>query len=496
MEIEVQPLDVPFAERASETVVLRSSDFLSRRRVKTGLFMLGDLCALSAAYVIAAVAATTVFGVAKSSLGPPLYPFFFVPFCAAVFYLMDGYGMPDLRRPEREVELSFKAVSFSLLSLLAANAIVLKGEMFSRYFVLLWYFFALGLVPSLRFALRGLYSWAWWHGRGLNRALFIGQGRELQHFQELLSVQRHKAYHLVAAIIPDLYGAYDSRGSIALSPDSSRWESISERQTVQVVILGRSLCNSHNELFREILASSCRRNLDVTLFADTWYPNGMHRQLDSFTGSSYLSTGSRWNSELQQFCKRCLDIVFGVIGSLITLALAPIIGLLINLEDRGPIFHLREFVGSDGDTRHYRKFRTMVQNADEILQNDPELRSRFANNHKLRDDPRVLRIGRFLRKYSIDEFPQFFSLLTGHLSLVGPRVISRAEKDRYGSFLSRRLSVKPGMTGYWQVMGRQTTTYDERIQMDEFYLNHWSIWLDLYIVAKTFGKLIWPEGAY
>ncbi len=105
-------------------------------------------------------------------------------------------------------------------------------------------------------------------------------------------------------------------------------------------------------------------------------------------------------------------------------------------------------------------------------------------------------MGRFLRRYSLDEFPQFFSLLTGQLTFVGPRVISREEKERYGALLPKLLSVKPGLTGFWQVKGRQTTSYDERIQMDMFYIDHWSIWLDLVIMVKTVGKVLRAEGAY
>lgn len=492
----VHPVEILSPTSVTVTLVSRSSDFLSKRIVKASLFMLGDLCALALAYWAAGASAADFFRVARSSLGPAAYPMFFVPFCAAIFYLMDGYGMADLRRPEHELELSFKAVSFSLLSLLAANVILFKGEPFSRYFIFLWYAFALMFVLCVRFGLRGFYGWTWRRGRALNRALFIGQGHELDYFRTVLSVQRHKAYQIVAAVITNAFENPVIAETITPVSDGARWANVAESENARVAILGRSVCNAGDECVREILASCTRHKLSVILLADTFFPSGMRRQLDYFTGSSYLTPEARWHNLLQQLCKRLIDLLFGVAGSGVTLLLTPIVGLLINLEDRGPIFHLREFVTCDGETRYYRKFRTMVINADQILQNNQELKSRFTDNHKLRDDPRVLRFGRFLRKYSIDEFPQFFSLLTGRLSLVGPRVISQAEKGRYGESLSRRLSVKPGMTGYWQVMGRQTTTYDERVHMDNFYVNHWSIWLDLYIIARTFGKLLWPEGAY
>ncbi len=134
--------------------------------------------------------------------------------------------------------------------------------------------------------------------------------------------------------------------------------------------------------------------------------------------------------------------------------------------------------------------------ADRVLQADVALRSRFCEQQKLIDDPRITRVGRFLRKFSLDEFPQFFSVLTGNLTFVGPRTIRQEESVRYGQQLEKLLSFKPGVTGFWQVMGRQTTTYEERVEMDMFYIDHWSIWLDLVIIAKTFWKVLKAEGAY
>jgi lipopolysaccharide/colanic/teichoic acid biosynthesis glycosyltransferase len=193
--------------------------------------------------------------------------------------------------------------------------------------------------------------------------------------------------------------------------------------------------------------------------------------------------------------KLALDRIIGFLGSIVTLLITPFIAALLKREDGGPIFHRREFVDNDGQLRHYLKFRTMVVNADQILRDSPVLKKEFDHKYKLPDDPRILRTGRFLRKYSIDEFPQFFSVLTGRLTFVGPRVISREETARYGELLPKLLSVKPGVTGYWQVMGRQRTTYAERIKMDMFYIDHWSLGLDSLIMAKTFWKVLRADGA-
>jgi lipopolysaccharide/colanic/teichoic acid biosynthesis glycosyltransferase len=188
--------------------------------------------------------------------------------------------------------------------------------------------------------------------------------------------------------------------------------------------------------------------------------------------------------------------LIGVLGSLLTLAITPLVALLLKWEDRGPVFHRREFVRCDGRIGYYLKFRTMVVGADELLRGNSSLKQQFDDKYKLQQDPRVLRVGRVLRKYSIDEFPQFFSLLSGRLTFVGPRVISREEIPRYGELVSKLLSTKPGMTGYWQIMGRQQTTYAERVNMDMFYIDHWSLRLDLIIMARTVWKVLRTEGAY
>jgi lipopolysaccharide/colanic/teichoic acid biosynthesis glycosyltransferase len=209
-----------------------------------------------------------------------------------------------------------------------------------------------------------------------------------------------------------------------------------------------------------------------------------------------LSATPARGASTRSVTKKMLDRVIGMVGSLITLPMIPVIALLLKREDDGPVFHRREFIDCDGEVRYYLKFRTMVTDADQRLQGDAELRQRFDSKYKLQHDPRVLRIGHTLRKYSLDEFPQFFSLLAGKLTFVGPRVISREETSRYGDLLPKLLSVKPGMTGYWQVTGRQNTSYAERIELDMFYIDHWSLKLDFIIMAKTIWKVLRADGAY
>jgi lipopolysaccharide/colanic/teichoic acid biosynthesis glycosyltransferase len=146
------------------------------------------------------------------------------------------------------------------------------------------------------------------------------------------------------------------------------------------------------------------------------------------------------------------------------------------------------------------KFRTMVENAEQLLEEhlakNPQLREEWDNTHKLRQDPRVTRIGRILRRTSLDELPQIWNVLRGEMSLVGPRPVVSAEVEKYGESFDFYRAVRPGITGLWQVSGRSDTSYSERVALDVRYVRHWSVWLDIYLLARTFRVVFRGSGAY
>ena len=138
----------------------------------------------------------------------------------------------------------------------------------------------------------------------------------------------------------------------------------------------------------------------------------------------------------------------------------------------------------------------MYTNGDELLATDPKLRRQFEENHKLKDDPRVTRVGKWLRRTSLDELPQLFNVLVGQMSLVGPRMITEAERSRYGKWHLNLFTVKPGITGLWQVSGRSDVSYEERVKMDMSYIRNYSIWVDLYVLWVTVPAVLKGRGAY
>jgi Undecaprenyl-phosphate galactose phosphotransferase WbaP len=198
--------------------------------------------------------------------------------------------------------------------------------------------------------------------------------------------------------------------------------------------------------------------------------------------------------------KRALDLIVTITLGLAALPLIGLIALLIRLGSPGPLFYGQERVGRFGRRFKAWKFRTMLPSADTVLakylDEHPELAAEWKANHKLRCDPRVTWIGRWLRSTSLDELPQIWNVLMGEMSLVGPRPIVTAEIEKYAECYEHYVQVLPGITGLWQVSGRNNTTYEERVALDVYYIQNWSLWLDVYILACTAKVVLLCEGAY
>lgn len=211
-----------------------------------------------------------------------------------------------------------------------------------------------------------------------------------------------------------------------------------------------------------------------------------------------LTLADNLNRPLARLMKRSFDLV---VASMALLALLPffgIVSMLIRL-DGGPAFYGHRRVGEKGREFHCRKFRTMHVDSDailkEVLENDPLRAAEWARDQKLRNDPRVTPVGEFLRKTSLDELPQLINVIRGEMSLVGPRPVTYAEVLRYGEDAEYYLSAKPGITGLWQVSGRNETTYMRRVELDAWYVKNWSLWQDIAIMFKTFPAVLLRRGA-
>ncbi|GHU64653.1 undecaprenyl-phosphate galactose phosphotransferase WbaP [Spirochaetia bacterium] len=243
--------------------------------------------------------------------------------------------------------------------------------------------------------------------------------------------------------------------------------------------------------------SAFRYNVLIPGFASL---NNIWMSVRDFDGILGLATSHRLRMSWNLVIKRLLDLFIVITGGLILLPFFFIIALLIKLSSPGPVLYGHERLGRNSKVFKAYKFRSMVMDADkklaDLLASDPALREEWKATHKLKNDPRITKIGKLLRRTSLDEFPQLINVLKGEMSLVGPRPVVQAEVEKYGENFQRIFSVTPGLTGLWQVSGRSDKDYAERISYDTYYLQSWSVWLDLWIIYKTPTAVLKGKGAY
>ncbi|HEX3601082.1 MAG TPA: undecaprenyl-phosphate galactose phosphotransferase WbaP, partial [Lacipirellulaceae bacterium] len=232
---------------------------------------------------------------------------------------------------------------------------------------------------------------------------------------------------------------------------------------------------------------------ELTGLPDHWNP----QQLDGLSG---IQLQQNLILPLPRLTKRVMDFVAAVAGGILLLPFLLYLVVAVQMSSRGPVFYGHTRIGRYGRRFKAWKFRTMFQDAnlvlDQYLEANPEAMEEWTRDHKLKFDPRVTRIGRFLRKTSLDELPQLWNVICGDMSLVGPRPIVTDEIAKYGQYYGFYTMVKPGITGLWQVSGRNNTTYAERVQLDSYYVRNWSPWMDVVLLLKTIRIVLFAKGAY
>jgi len=227
---------------------------------------------------------------------------------------------------------------------------------------------------------------------------------------------------------------------------------------------------------------------------------GYSKKLSVQPNTKEISIDRSNNSKIYTVCKRSIDLVISIIGLIIVSPLFLFIGFFYLFgENKGPLIFKQNRVGKGGELFYIYKFRSMIVDADEKLKANKVLYQKYLkNNYKLEpeEDPRITKLGRFLRKTSLDEIPQLINVIKGDMSLVGPRPVVEEELLEYGERKNEFLSVKPGITGYWQVSGRSNVGYPERVNLELYYVNNQSLLFDLYIFLKTIFMVILKKGAY
>jgi len=416
-----------------------------------------------------------------------------------LFGLYPGAGL----NPVRELRQLTLATSLAFLVLTIANLGFGKLSKYEATFLSFHLALTLFFGPIGRHATRCVFgSFAWWG----ERALIVGDGPQGAKLVESLAGQPHVG--LRPAGIVDHLNRHWAEGPerdmrLYLGP-LDELSAIADRQQVRWAIIAASDF-APGELPH--IVQKCAGVLPhLTVLLDIDGMPSLWHCGQECAGQPGISVRQSLLSPMARRLKRFVDLVLVLLGGALLLPVIAAIALAIRLSSPGSAFFQQERVGRHGRRFRMWKFRTMAVNAqerlEECLHSDPELRREWQSRHKLRRDPRVVKgIGTFLRRSSLDELPQLWNVLVGEMSLVGPRPIVANEEGRsyltdFSESYRRYIRVAPGITGLWQISGRNDISYEQRIHLDTYYISNWSLWLDLYILLGTAKAVLWGRGAY
>lgn len=367
---------------------------------------------------------------------------------------------------------------------------------FSRFLWLLTWFFVLLLVPSLRMLTKrvldvfGLWRRDTW---------IIGNGTNAFEAYKAINSERNLGLVIVGFIASeDRISEFQNIEGIPVLASSPDWLSTIDKKTQFIVAVESNQSEVRNKWLRIFMMRGYRY---VSVI-----PTLRGMPLDS-TDMSFIFSHEvmifRVQQNLAKWSSRILKRLFDIVGSLsIILMLSPALIYISRKvkQDGGPPIYGHERIGKGGKPFKCLKFRSMVINSKEVLEellaSNEDARKEWEATFKLKNDPRITKIGNFLRRTSLDELPQLFNVLKGEMSLVGPRPIITAELERYNDEVDYYLLSKPGMTGLWQVSGRSDVDYETRVYLDAWYVKNWSMWNDIAILFKTIGVVLKKDGAY
>jgi Undecaprenyl-phosphate galactose phosphotransferase WbaP len=432
--------------------------------------LLVDLIALATIYWIAVIG--------RRLITPGDVLFYVEVFPGIAFFVaafaLHGLYPGVLLHPAEEIRRVFHCVSIVFLLVLCTTFIWHNAEYYSRSVVLaVWALGAPSVLLARKWA-RHLFSrYSWW---GVPAVVF-GSGASAKRVVNTLA-DRELGVRVTAVVPGDSF--YTPSGTahyaILAEPPQSR------------------------TALHHMIQDQCKGYRHILLVPDLHGICSLGICAREIGGEIGFEVPQRLFHRTAGMTKRALDLL---VTSLALILLSPVfvfIAIAIKLTSSGPVFYGHTRHGRDRKLFRAVKFRTMFQNGDSILleyfKEHPEELARWQQDHKLRRDPRVTSVGRWLRRSSLDELPQLFNVLFGDMSLVGPRPIISAEIHKYGRGFDLYSRVRPGVTGLWQVSGRSNTTYPERVGFDEYYVRNWSIWLDTYILVRTIRVVLKAEGAY
>ena len=390
-----------------------------------------------------------------------------------------------------EQRLSVQACFTSGL-LLTGSLYVIHANDIPRGIVLVTVGLVAGMLGLRRLVYRLLLYHRYERGVGTRNVLIVGTGPEAHALRHHLESIRHLGYTFKGFV--DLPGT-TPRSTTASGEVVGSLETLFQHTRTLFVdeIFFTSPCE--REMVQSVLEQARVHGVDLRVVPDMYNGLAWNSPIEYIGQFPTIPLHCGHVPELGLLFKRVFDVVFSV---LLLIPLAPIllvIAIAVKLDSPGPVFYTSERIGKKGRVFHCMKFRTMVKDADARRGDLAHMNERDDVLFKISNDPRVTRLGRFLRKYSLDELPQFFNVLKGEMSIVGPRPPIASEVKEYKLSHLRRLDVMPGITGLWQVQGRRDPSFASYVSLDVTYIDNWSIWLDFKIILRTVGVVFAGTGS-
>ncbi len=396
--------------------------------------------------------------------------------------------------PAEELRRTSLATTMVYLAIGSITFLFRGGEVYSRGVFLMAWTLSLALVPLIRSLVRQLFSGKDWWGYS---AVVLGAGKTGKMLVQALQKEKRFGLKPVAVLDDDP----EKHGTLLDVPVLGRVEEVVKiRRSHSITYCLVAMPGVPREKLREMIERYGQKFPHLLIVPNLFGFSSLWVSAREVGGILCLEVRQNLLRPWPRVLKRLLDLVGAVVGGAILSPFLGLLALLIKLDSSGPVLFAHERLGKRG--RHFKalKFRTMHRGAEEelqeLLKKNPGFSEEFNSFYKLRTDPRITRMGKFLRKYSLDELPQLWNVFKGEMSLVGPRPIVDEELPKMKGFEGTILQVLPGITGIWQVSGRNDIGWDERVELNLYYVRNWSPWLDLYLLARTVGVVLRGKGAY
>jgi exopolysaccharide biosynthesis polyprenyl glycosylphosphotransferase len=412
-----------------------------------------------------------------------------------IFWLNGLYARENLLGGTREYSSVFRSSSEGVLGIIIAG-FLFSWVIVSRGWLVMAWVFTITFVILGRFILRRVIYFLRRHGYFLTPAVIVGANQEGRWLAEQLQKWETSGLHVVGFVDKKFAATTPLFNNLVNLGSVEQLGEIIEQFQIGEVILASSAFSTRDYLMDIFKKYGISNTVNLRMSSGLYEVITTGMTVNEFAYVPLVNVHKVRLTGTDIMLKTILDYTLSVIGVIFLSPLFVLLAILIKFSSSGPILHKRRVMGLNGRQFYALKFRTMHVNGDEILNRRPELKEELARNHKLKNDPRVTRIGAILRKISFDELPQLFNVLRREMSLVGPRMISPEEVAMYKQFDMNLLTVMPGITGLWQVSGRSDISYDERVRLDMYYIRNWSIWLDLQLLFQTIPAVLKSRGAY